>query len=88
MPEGKKAFELNNHIFRNRILQRVLQKKPILQDIEELAFRKSLQQAFPYVSNLLDFTRHYQPIIQEGIGHDKGTDRSSSEFRQTNCYFI
>ncbi len=71
LPEGKKAFELNNHIFRNRILQRVLQKKPILQDIEELAFRKSLQQAFPYVSNLLDFTRHYQPIIQEGLGMTK-----------------
>jgi len=71
LPGEGKAFDLNNHLWRNRILQRVLQKKPILQDVEQLAFRKSLQQVFPYIGNLLDFTRHYQLIIQEGRGMTK-----------------
>lgn len=66
-----KPFDLNNYLWRNRILQRVLQKKSILQDVEQLAFRKSLQQSFPYIGNLLEFTRHYQFIIKEGMGVTK-----------------
>jgi len=68
--EGK-AFDLNNHLWRNRILQQILQKKPILQNVEHLAFRKSLQQTYPYIGNLLECTRHYQFIIQEGCGMTK-----------------
>jgi len=66
-----KPFDLNNYLWRNRILQRVLQKKSILQDVEQLAFRKSLQQSFPYIGNLLEFTRYYQFIIKEGMGVTK-----------------
>lgn len=71
LPGEGKVFDLNNYLWRNRILRRVLQKKHILQDIEKLSFRKSLQQAFPYIGNLLEFTRHYQIIIQEGWGMTK-----------------
>jgi hypothetical protein len=71
LPEAGKAFDINNNLWRNRILQRVLQKKPIVQDVEQLAFRKSLQQPYPYIGNLLEFTRHYQFIIQEGWGMTK-----------------
>lgn len=71
LPGEGKAFDLNNHLWRNRILQRVLQKKSILQDIEQFAFRKALKQEFPYIGNLLDFTVHYQLIIQEGLGMTK-----------------
>lgn len=66
-----KPFDLSNYLWRNHLLQRVLQKKPIVQDVEQLAFRKSLQQAFPYIGNLLEFTRHYQLIIEEGWGMTK-----------------
>ena len=66
-----KPFDLSNYLWRNRILQRVLQKKPIVQFVEQLAFHKSLQQPFPYIGNLLEFTRHYQLIIQEGLGMTK-----------------
>lgn len=45
--EGK-ASDISNNLWRNRILQRVLQKKSILQPIESFAFRKSLKQDFPY----------------------------------------
>lgn len=71
LPGEGKAFDMNNSLWRNRILQRVLQKKPILQDMEQLAFRKSLQQEFPYIGNMLEFTRHYQIIIREGQGMTK-----------------
>ncbi len=71
LPGEGKAFDLNNYLQRNRILQRVLQKKPVLQEVEQLAFRKSLQQPFPYIGNLLEFTRHYQSIIEEGKGMTK-----------------
>lgn len=66
-----KPFDLSNYLWRNRILQQVLQKKPILQNVEQLAFRKSLIQEFPYVGSLLEFTRYYQLIIQEGRGMTK-----------------
>lgn len=66
-----KLFDLNNYLWRNRILQNVLQKKPILQYMEQLAYRKSLQQISPYIGNLLEFTRHYQSIIQEGSSMTK-----------------
>jgi hypothetical protein len=66
-----KPFDTNNYLCRNHILQQVLLKKPILNDIEQLAFRKSLQQEFPYIGNLLEFTRHYQFIIQEGCDMTK-----------------
>lgn len=68
LPNEGKAFDISNSIWRNRILQRVLQKKSILQPIESFAFRKSLKQDFPYLGNLLSFTRSYQLIIKEGIG--------------------
>lgn len=71
LPGGGKAFDINNILWRNRILQQVLQKKPILHDIEKLAFHKSLQQEFPYIGNLLDFTRQYHFIIQEGLEMNK-----------------
>jgi hypothetical protein len=66
-----RGFDTNNFLPRNRILQRVLQKKPILAHVEQFAFHKSLKQAFPYLGNLLEFTRHYQLIIQEECGMTK-----------------
>jgi len=65
LPGEGKAFDINNNLWRNRVFQQVLQKKPILHDIEKLAFHKSLQQEFPYIGNLLEFTRQYQFIIRE-----------------------
>jgi len=68
--EGK--FDISNNLLRNRILQKVLKKQPILQEVEQWAFRKSLKQDYPYIGNVLDFTRHYQQIIyREGCGLNK-----------------
>lgn len=71
VPGEGTAFDTNNYIWRNRILQRVLQKEPILQEIERMVFHKSLKQTYPYLGNLLEFTKHYQLIIQEGCGMTK-----------------
>ncbi|HHX94795.1 MAG TPA: hypothetical protein GX691_03085 [Clostridia bacterium] len=68
--EGK--FDISNNLLRNRILQKVLKKQPILQEVEQWAFRKSLKQNYPYIGNVLNFTRHYQQIIfKEGCELDK-----------------
>ena len=64
-------FDINNYLSRNDILRKVLQKKPILQEMEQFVFHKSLLQEFPYISNLVDFTKHYQLIIQEECGMTK-----------------
>jgi hypothetical protein len=68
LPTEGSPFDVNNNLWRNRILQRVLQKKTILQSIESFVFRKSIVQEFPYLGNLLNFTKSYQLKIQEGNG--------------------
>jgi len=68
LPNEGKAFDISNNLWRNRILQRVLQKKDILQQMESFAFRKSLKDDFPFLGNLLNFTQSYQLKIKEGIG--------------------
>jgi hypothetical protein len=66
-----KPFDASNYLWRNRIFRKVLEKKPILQDVECMVFKKSLEQDYPYLGNLLQFTRKYQMIIGEGKGMNK-----------------
>ena len=65
LPKEGKTLDINNHLWRNEILQRVLQKKNILQAIESFSFKKSLKVSFPYLGDLLNFTKSYQLIIRE-----------------------
>ncbi|NLY75047.1 MAG: hypothetical protein GX075_07055, partial [Firmicutes bacterium] len=71
LPVKKDQFDINNYLSRNDILRKVLQKKSILREMEQFVFHKSLLQEFPYIGNLVDFTKHYQLIIQEGCGMTK-----------------
>lgn len=71
LPAKKDQFDTNNYLSRNDILRKVLQKKSILREMEQFVFHKSLLQEFPYIGNLVDFTKHYQLIIQEGCGMTK-----------------
>ena len=64
-------FDINNYLSRNDILRKALQKKSILREMERFVFHKSLLQEFPYIGNLVEFTKHYQMIIQEGCGMTK-----------------
>ncbi|MBU7006126.1 hypothetical protein [Phosphitispora fastidiosa] len=71
LPREGKAFDINNYLWRNLILQKVLQKKSVLQDFERLTFRKCQAQLFPYLGNMLEFVQHYEAMIREGIGMTK-----------------
>ncbi|PKM81752.1 MAG: hypothetical protein CVU89_08360 [Firmicutes bacterium HGW-Firmicutes-14] len=71
LPREGKTFDLNNCLCRNLILQKVLQKKSVLQEFERLAFRKCQTQAFPYLGNMLKFIQQYEAMVREGISMTK-----------------
>lgn len=68
LPKEGKSFDINNNLWRNHILKKVLHKETILQNMESLAFRKSSSEEFPYLGDMINFTRSYQIKIQEGKG--------------------
>lgn len=62
-PNPQKPYDPLNGLDRNRILQRIFEKKSILHHVENFVFEKSLQTEYPWLGRILFFVIRYELAV-------------------------
>jgi hypothetical protein len=80
--DPRKKFDPTNGLYRNRIVQKVLEKSSILQDVESFVFEKSQKTDYPQLDRILLFVKQYELIINHrdtDDGEGKGMTKEQIE---------
>ena len=79
MPNPQKTYDPLNGLERNRILQQICEKKPIVHYVERFVFEKSLKEEYPWLGRILFFVirygyalAEYHRDLPEGDGKEMG----------------